>query len=123
MTSPLTSTAKQPQSLWNLGELTLSQLGRSAFDEIIANNVFGHAAELAFYFLFALFSLILIMVTLFGLFASHQIELENDLLSHFADLLPPTAFQLLQTVVGELAAHASSGHLVSFRPFGLCLAA
>jgi membrane protein len=111
MTMPRLSTAKQSKSLWNLGGLPLSQLGRSVFDEIIANNVLGHAAELAFYFVFALFPLILIMVTSFGLFASQRIELQNDLLSHFADLLPPTAFQLLKTVFGELAAHASSGKL------------
>src|SRR5215469_9681187 len=105
------STAKRSESLWNLGGLTLSQLGRRVFDEIIANNVFGHAAELAFYFLFALFPLILIVVTSFGLFAADRIELQNDLLSYFADLLPPTAFQLLKTVVGEVASHASSGKL------------
>jgi len=105
------ATAKQSESLWNLGGLTLLQLGRSVFDEIIANNVLGYAAELAFYFVFALFPLILIVVTSFGLFAADRIELQNDLLSYFADLLPPIAFQLLQTVVGELAAHASSGKL------------
>jgi len=50
-------------------------------------------------------------VTSFGLFALNQIELQNDLLSYFADLLPPSAFQLLKTVVAELAAHATSGKL------------
>ena len=111
MTIGRLSTAEQSKSLWNLGGLTLSQLGRSVFDEIIANNVFGHAAELAFYFLFALFSLILIMVTSFGLLALDRVELQNDLLSYFADILPPTAFQLLKTVVAELATHASSEKL------------
>jgi len=81
------------------------------FDEIIENNVLGHAAELAFYFLFALFPLILIVVTSFGLFAADRIELQNELLFYFADLLPPTAFQLFKSVVGELARHASSGKL------------
>jgi membrane protein len=51
------------------------------------------------------------LVTSFGLFAGNRIELQNDLLSYFADLLPPAAFQLLRTVMGELAAHASSGKL------------
>src|SRR6516165_6532467 len=105
------STAKQPRSLWNLEGLTLSQLGRRVLDEVIANNVVGRAAERVFFFLFALFPLILIVVTSFGLFAADRIELQNDLLSYFADLLPPIAFQLLQTVVVELAAHASSGKL------------
>ena len=111
MTIRRLSTAEQSKSLWNLGGLTLSQLGRSVLDEVIANNVAGHAAELAFFFLFALFPLILIVVTSFGLFAADRIELQNDLLSNFADLLPPAAFQLLKTVVDELATHASSGKL------------
>jgi membrane protein len=91
--------------------LTPWQLGRDVFEGIIENNIFGRAAELAFYFLFALFPLILLMVTLFGLFASHRVELQNDLLSYFADFLPPTAFQLLRTVAAELAANASGGKL------------
>lgn len=102
---------KQVKSLWKLGGLTVSQLGHNVFDQIIENDVFGQAAELAFYFLFALFPLILIMVTLFGLFASQRAELQDNLLSHFADFLPPTAFQLLRKVVAELAAHASGGKL------------
>ena len=85
----------------------LWQLGRAVFEQIIANNVFGRAAELAFYFLFALFPLIFFMMTLFGLFASHSVELQNNLLSYFADFLPPTAFQLLRSVASEVAAHAS----------------
>lgn len=111
MTSPVVSNPQQFKSLWKLGGLTPGKLGRRVVEQIIADNVFGRAAELAFYFLFALFPLILLMVTLFGLFASHSSELRNDLLSSFADFLPPTAFQLLRTVTAELAANASGGKL------------
>jgi membrane protein len=115
MTTRNVSPAKQSESLWDLGGLTLSQLSRRVLDEVMANNVVGHAAELAFFFLFALFPLILIVVTSFGLFAADRIELQHDLLSYFADLLPASAFQLLKTVVDELATHASGGKLT----FGL----
>ena len=108
MTSPPSVAAR---SFWKLGGLTSWQLGRAVFEQIIANNVFGRAAELAFYFLFALFPLIFFMMTLFGLFASHSVELQNNLLSYFADFLPPTAFQLLRSVAREVAAHASHGKL------------
>ena len=108
MTSPPSVAAR---SFWKLGGLTSWQLGRAVFEQIIANNVFGRAAELAFYFLFALFPLIFFMMTLFGLFASHSVELQNNLLSYFADFLPPTAFQLLRSVASEVAAHASQGKL------------
>ena len=114
MTSPPSAAAK---SLWKLGGLTPGQLGRAVFEEIDANNVFGRAAELAFYFLFALFPLIFLMMTLFGLFASHSVELQNEFLSYFADSLPPTAFQLLRGVATEIEAHASQGKLVFWRSF------
>ena len=99
------------KSFWNLGGLTSWQFGRAVFEQMIANNVFGRAAELAFYFLFALFRLIFFMMTLFGLFASYSVELQNNLLSYFADFLPPAAFQLLRRVAIEIAAHASHGKL------------
>jgi len=108
MTTP---TFAATRSFWKLGGLTPWQLGRTVFEQIIVNNVFGRAAELAFYFLFALFPLIFFLMTLFGLFASHSVELQNNLLSYFADFLPPSAFQLFRRVATEVAAHASHGKL------------
>jgi membrane protein len=118
MTSPEPSTKGQLKSLWKLGGLTPWQLVGNVFEEISANNFLGRASELAFDFLFALFPLILLMVTLFGLFASRSIELQNDLLSYFADFLPPAAFQLLRETATELAANASRGKLT----FGIVFA-
>jgi membrane protein len=111
MTSSQASTAKEPKSLWKLGGLTPWRLVRNVFDEICANNSLGRASELAFDFLFALFPLILLMVTFFGLFASRSVELQNDLLSYFADFLPPAAFELLKATATELAANAGGGKL------------
>ena len=120
MTSPPSVAAR---SLWKLGGLTPGNWGRAVFEEIDASNVFGRAAELAFYFLFALFPLIFLMMTLFGLFASHSVELRNEFLSYFADFLPPTAFQLLRGVTTEIAAHASQGKTDFWRSFSpmVCL--
>ncbi len=103
---------KRSASLWKLGGLTLPQLARRVVGEMDENNLVGRASELAFDFLFALFPLILLMVTLFGLlFASRSAELQNNLLSYFADFLPPAAFQLLGGTVTEVATHASGGKL------------
>jgi membrane protein len=112
VTIPEASTAIQSGSFWTLGGLSPRQLFRNVIEEISANNLFGRAAELAYYFLFALFPLILVLTTLFGLFASHRVELQNDLLSYFADFLPPTAFRLLSTVAMESASNASGGKLI-----------
>ena len=93
MTIPRTSSANEIKSFWKLGGLTFSQLCHGVFNEITANDVFGQAAKLAYYWLFALFPLILIMMTLFGMFGSTSTELQDHLLSYFADFLQPDAFQ------------------------------
>jgi membrane protein len=98
-------------SLWKLGGLTLRQLARRVIGEMDANNLVGRASELAFDFLFALFPLILLMVTFFGLFASRSAELQHNFLSYFADFLPPAAFQLLGGTITEVTTHASGGKL------------
>jgi membrane protein len=111
MAKPQSAAANPFKSLWRLGGLTPWQLIHNVFEEIKTNNIFGRAAELAFYFLFALFPLILLLMTLFGLFASRRVELQDNLISYFADFLPPSAFQLLRHITNELAAHASGGKL------------
>lgn len=108
---PRASTARELKSLWKLGGITFFQLGRNVLSDIVAINIFGQAARSAFYFLFAMPPLILITVELFGLFARQKIELQNDFLSCLADLLPPAAFQLLQTGVRELGVHSSGAKL------------
>jgi membrane protein len=97
--------------LWGLAGLNPWLLARNVVGEIRSNNFLGRASELAFDFLFALFPLILFMVTIFGLFASRSAELLDDFLSYFADFLPPLAFQLLRKTTIELSADASGGML------------
>lgn len=111
------SAGKQLESIWKLGGLTFSQLARRVVRGIQEDDLFGRASELAYNFLLALFPLLLFVLTLFGLFASRSRELQNSLLSYFADFLPPAAFQLLKAITIEMAANATSGKLT----FGIVL--
>lgn len=111
------STGKQLESTWKLGGLTFWQLARRVVHGIQEDDLFGRASELAYNFLLALFPLLLFILTLFGLFASRSSELQNSLLSYFADFLPPSAFQLLKAITIEMAANATSGKLT----FGIVL--
>jgi membrane protein len=117
MTPSVPSTEKQLESIWNLGGLTLWQLTRRVVQGIDEDDLFGRASELAFNFLLAFFPLLLLMLALFGLFASRSNELQSSLLSYFAHLLPPSAFQLLKAITIEMAANATSGKLT----FGIVL--
>jgi membrane protein len=111
------STGKQLESIWKLGGLTFWQLTRKVVQGIDEDDLFGRASELAFNFLLALFPLLLLMLALFGLFASRSNELQSSLLSYFARFLPPSAFQLLKAITIEMAANATSGKLT----FGIVL--
>jgi len=111
MTNQVAPATKPRNTIWKFGGLTPWNLARNVWAEINANNLLGRSSELAFDFLFALVPLILFMLTLFGLFASRSIELQNNLVSYFADFLPPAAFQVLKTIVAELAASAGGGKL------------
>jgi len=102
---------RSAESMWNLGGLTLKQLAGRVVEEVDANNVFGRAAELAYYSLFALFPLLLLMVTVFGLFAAHRVQLQRALIAYLADFAPGNASQVLKDVTNEIVSNASGSKL------------
>ncbi|MGC2418436.1 MAG: YihY/virulence factor BrkB family protein [Candidatus Acidiferrales bacterium] len=108
----------QARSIWRLGGLPVWQLARNVLRDISANNFFGRASELAFDFLFALFPLLLFMLTLIGAFTSHRTDVQGALLAYISDFLPSAAFALLNATVNDLAANATGGKLT----FGIVLA-
>jgi membrane protein len=111
MTPKVDSLRVQPATVWRANGLRPWRLAGEVFAGIEKHEFAGRASALAFDFLFALFPLIFLMLTLFGLFASRSTELQNDFLSYFADFLPPAAFSLLGATAKELAVNASAGKL------------
>jgi membrane protein len=109
--NPRAIPAQQSESIWKLGGLTAWQLTKRVAQGVNQCDLFGRASELAFNFLLSLFPLLLCLLALFGLFASRSLELQAVLLSYFADLLPPGAFQLLEEVTIELATTAANDKL------------
>jgi membrane protein len=99
------------KSIWNLGGLTPWQLTRRVVRYALQDDLAERASGLAFDLLLAFFPLLVFLLAIFGLFASHSVELRFDLLSYFADFLPPVAFQLLSHTIDELAENASKGKL------------
>jgi membrane protein len=113
---------EESKTPWRLGGLSLGMLARNVVEEIQANNLLGRASELAFDFLFALFPLLLVLLAVFGLFASRSVELQRNLLFYFADFLPSAAFELVNKTIVELTVNASGGKLTSGIVFSLWFA-
>lgn len=98
-------------SPWKLGGLTWMELGKRVYEQINKDDVFGRAAQLSYYFLLALFPLLIFMTTLLGYFAEAGSNLRRDLLSYFATVLPPQAATLVNDTLNGVTQGASGGKL------------
>jgi membrane protein len=98
---------------WSLGGLSAAELGRRLWMEIENDDVLGRAAQLSFYFLLALFPLLIFLSALFGYAFAGNSELYNRLLGHLASVMPKSAYQLVRATMDEITA-GSSGHKLSF---------
>ncbi len=77
------------------------------------DDTFGQSAQLAYYFLFAVFPLLLLVTTIFGLLAKTGSEGYENLLSYAREVLPYNAFELMVTTMKQIQSGAGGGK-VSF---------
>jgi membrane protein len=105
-------------SVWELGGLTWGKLSRRVWGELYAGDLLTRAAALSYYFLLALFPLLLFLLAMLGQLAGAGTELRRDLLRYLGTLMPRTASTLVYTTVEEITRNADSGKLT----FGLLLA-
>jgi membrane protein len=110
-------TEEQISTLWGLGGLTMRQLTTKVIRAINEQDLFGRASELAYNFILAIFPLLLFLLSLLGLFASRGTVLRTNLLTHFSQVLPPEAFQVINHTLTEVMKNATNGKLT----FGILL--
>jgi membrane protein len=84
---------------------------RSLYEKGLETDVFGNAAQVAFYFSFAFFPLLLFLVTLFGLILESTSSLQNELYQYLGQIMPGEAFKLVRTTMNEIIESSSSGKL------------
>ena len=99
-------------------EETLKEQLKRIIWRIQDDNVFGRAAQLSYYFLLALFPLLLFLVSLLGYFAQAGSELRNTLINYLAAIMPGAAVTLVHTTLDEISSSAGGGKL----SFGLLAA-
>jgi membrane protein len=75
------------------------------------HDIFGGAAQLSYYFLLALFPLLLVLMTLLGYFAEAGSELRLKLLSYLSSVMPGSAITLVHTTLDEISNAKSGGKL------------
>jgi membrane protein len=100
-------------SLWKLGGLSPTALGKRVWNEIQEDEVFGRAAELSYYFLLALFPLLIFLTSTIGIVLGSETGTRQALFRYLARVMPPSAFQLIDSTMTEVSA-SSSGGKISF---------
>ena len=94
-----------------LGGLGAKELGQRVIKEVQADNCLGQAAQLAYYFLFALFPFLLFLTTLLGFVPIPN--LMDKIMALLAELMPREALSLVQDNVHNLITNQQGG-LLSF---------
>lgn len=82
------------------------------------DRIFGRAAQLSYYFLLALFPLLLFLINILGYVAQQGTIFRDKLLVYLAALMPASAFLLVHNTLDEISAASGKGKL----SFGLLAA-
>lgn len=75
------------------------------------HDIFGRAAQLSYYFLLAVFPLLLFLMTLLGYFAQAGSDLRDKLLTYLATVMPSSAVTLVHTTLDEISQARGGGKL------------
>ena len=78
-----------------------------SFDE----EILRRAAEVGFYFMFALFPLLLFLVSIFGMVLNSAEGIRGQLFSYLQQIMPGSAFDLVEKTLTEVAEGSSGGTL------------
>lgn len=106
------------KSLWSLKDIPYRKVAKGVWKGLFKDRVFGWAAELGFYFLFALFPTLLCASSILGLVARSAHQFYDQLLGYLSIVIPTSAMGTVLTTFNETTAAASSGKIT----FGLVAA-
>jgi membrane protein len=100
-------------SAWDLHGQSWQSVAKRVWADIGKDKIFSHAAELAYYFLLALFPLLLFLTSAIGLIIGSGTGLRHSLFDYLGKVLPGSASQLVSDTMFEVSS-ASGGGKVSF---------
>jgi membrane protein len=101
------------RSLWNLQGVPVRVIAKRTWNSLFTGNVFGGAAELGYWFLFALFPTLVSASAIIGLAAKQAAENYDRLLHYMALVIPPSAYGIVLETFKQITA-ASNGKKLTF---------
>lgn len=96
---------------WSLGGLTTRELIRDVIHGADEHDLLGRAAQLSFFFLLALFPLLIFVTALLGFFFAAKSDLHVRLLNYLGAVMPWSAFELVRGTVNDIVSGTSGRKL------------
>jgi membrane protein len=94
-----------------LGGLSARELAAEVWAKMDRDDTLGRAAQLSYYFLLAIFPLLLFISALIGYFFAAERELYQRLLAYLGQVMPQPAFQLLRATLNEITEGTGAGKM------------
>lgn len=98
-------------SLWEFRGAPPKLVWRRTLKAMLSDNLLSRAAEMAYYFLFALFPTLIFASSILGLAARQATSIYDSLLHYLALVVPATAYSMVMQTFNQTAAAATSGKL------------
>lgn len=105
-------------SLWNFRGIPKGMLTKRVWKAMFDNNLFGSAAELGYWFLFALFPTLVSASTIVGMAARSASDNYRELLHYLSLMVPPSAYGIVMATFTQITARSTGRKLT----FGLAAA-
>jgi membrane protein len=102
----------------SMGEMGARDLAAHVWQRIDKDDVFGHSAQLSYYFILALFPLLIFLYTVLGYVFASQPGLHLQMIDYFGQVMPQPAFELMRGAFDEITEASGGGKLT----FGIALA-
>lgn len=96
---------------WKPASLSWQELGKRVWHEMTRDDVFGDAAKLAYYFLLALFPLLIFLTSAIGVVIGSGTGMRHALFQYLARVMPSGAFQLIDKTMLEISSASGAGKL------------
>ncbi len=106
------------RSLWDLQGVPVHVIARRTWNSMWNDNLFGSAAELGYWFLFALFPTLVSASSLIGLAARHATANYDRLLHYMSLVIPPSAYGIVFQTFNQITANSNERKIT----FGLAAA-
>lgn len=91
---------------------------RRVYDKAMAEDVITNAAQVAFYFIFALFPLLLFLLSVMGMVLGAADDVKHELFTYLRQVIPGSALTLIENTLNEVTEGSSGGKLT----FGVLVA-